>query len=54
MIREVIRIKKSEESSEQAAMLAMILAKKDYTARIEQVEDEAPEGYLDVVFWKAE
>ena len=54
MIRQVIRIKKSEEATEQAAMLAMILAKNDYNARIEQDDDEVPEGYIDVVYWKPE
>lgn len=52
MIRQVIRIKKSEESSEQASILAMILAKNDYNAMIEQDDEDNHKGYLDIIYWQ--
>lgn len=54
MIREVIRIKKSEESGDQVAMLALILAKNDYNVYVDQGDEDEPQDYIDVVFWRAE
>ena len=49
--RQVIRLK----DGEQAAAVALILAKNGYTARIEQGEDNGiPEGCYDIIFWENE